>query len=227
MSVLPSAQRDATASAIIASAEDWRLVEQLRAGDEDAFMQLVNQYQNALARLAMSYVPSRAVADEVVQETWLGVLQGIHRFEGRSSLKTWLCHILTNTAKKRGQREDRYVTFSQLNDDEVEDAPTVNPERFHSANHPDSAHHWVVKPQEWGGDAEERLLSQEVRALIQMAIEALPTNQRQVISLRDVEGWDPEEVCNILQISETNQRVLLHRARARVRLALEKYFAEG
>lgn len=222
MSTLPVASGRSATVPPVASAADWQWVEALRAGDEDAFMRLVNQYQNMLVRLAMGYVPSRAVAEEVVQETWLGVLQSIHRFEGRSSLKTWLCHILTNTAKKRGQREARILTFSELGAEDDEEGPTLEPERFNATNQ-----HWAMPPQSWGDDAEQRLLSQEVRTLITQAIEALPANQRQVIALRDVEGWTPEEVCNILDISETNQRVLLHRARTRVRRALEQYFVQG
>jgi RNA polymerase sigma-70 factor (ECF subfamily) len=209
-----------------ASADDWRLVEKLRAGDEEAFMALVQQYQNMLTRLALMYVSNREVAHEVVQETWLGVLQSIHRFEGRASLKTWLYRILTNCAKKRGVREDRYVPLATFADDESDDAPTVEPARFHAATHPQWPYHWATPPQDWDGSVEKRLLSQEAHELIQQTIKTLPDQQRAVITLRDIEGWSAAEVCNSLGISETNQRVLLHRARARVRRVLENYFAE-
>jgi RNA polymerase sigma-70 factor (ECF subfamily) len=164
------------------------------------------------------------VAEEVVQETWLAVLQGIDRFEGRSSLKTWLFRILTNRAKTRGEREGRTVPFSALADAaEVEgEEPAVDPDRFYGSEHP-NAGLWVDVPQRWADTPERRLLSGEVQELVADAIAALPPSQRAVISLRDVEGWSSEEVCNVLELSETNQRVLLHRARTKVRRALETY----
>jgi RNA polymerase sigma-70 factor (ECF subfamily) len=165
----------------------------------------------------MLFVSSRAVAEEVVQETWLAVLTGLERFEGRSSLKTWLFTILSNKAKTRGQREARTLPFSAFAADGDEEDTAVDADRF-------------VRGGAWGapprGIPEERLLAGEARARIDRAIAALPTNQRAVITLRDVEGLSAEEACNVLGLSETNQRVLLHRARAKVRAAFEEYLEE-
>ena len=169
---------------------------------------------------------TRSVAEEVAQETWIAVLQGIERFEGRSSLKTWIFRILTNRAKTRAQRESRYVPLSALDELNAEaDEPSVSPDRFFHPGDP-SAHHFTSIPQRFDQIPEDRLLSQETRAVIQQAIEMLPPNQRQVITLRDIEGWSSQEVCNVLNVSETNQRVLLHRARSKVRQALESYLVE-
>jgi RNA polymerase sigma-70 factor (ECF subfamily) len=197
--------------------DDARLVERLRSRDEEAFAELVRRHNPALLRVARLFVPTAAVAEDVVADTWLGVLNGIDRFEGRSSLKTWIFRILTNTAKTRGQREGRSLPFSALEDDEGHFEPAVGRERFTGAGH------WGVPPRAW---PEERLLRSETRAVIEAAIEQLPPTQRTVISLRDVEGWSAEEVRNALDLSETNQRVLLHRARAKVRRALEQYLTE-
>lgn len=199
--------------------DDRRLVEALRSGDEAAFASLLTRYHASLLRLAMAFVPSRAVAEEVVQETWLGVLQGIGGFEGRSSLKTWIFQILTNRAKSRGAREYRSVPFSPLENPPLSlEEPAVASAWFTSDGH------WVNHPQRWDEDTPEKLLlSKEARMYIEKAIEALPPNQRKVITFRDVEGLSSEEVCNILELSETNQRVLLHRARSSVRRALERY----
>ncbi|HCO02980.1 MAG TPA: RNA polymerase subunit sigma-24, partial [Actinobacteria bacterium] len=170
-----------------------------------------------MVRLALNYVPSRAVAEEVVQETWLGVLEGIDRFEGRSSLKTWIFRILMNRAMTRGQRERRSVPFSALFDPLNEPSePSVDPSRFLGSGDP-NAGGWGVPPRRWDEIPEDRLLSRETFALIRAAIDTLPPHQREVITLRDVEGWTSVEVCNVLQVSETNQRVLLHRARTKVR----------
>jgi RNA polymerase sigma-70 factor (ECF subfamily) len=189
---------------------------------------LVELYHNSLLRVAQLYVPRREVAEEVVQETWLGVLTGIDRFEGRSSLKTWLFRILTNRAKTRGERESRTIPFSALWDpDSDPDEPAMEPERFLPADHPQFPHHWAAPPQSWGEDAEQVLLAQEARTYLRKAIEALPPTQREVITLRDIEGLSSQEVCNVLGVSETNQRVLLHRARSRVRRELERYFAHA
>jgi RNA polymerase sigma-70 factor, ECF subfamily len=196
---------------------DARLVERLRAGDEAAFVELIRRYNPSLQRVARMFVSSDAVAEEVVQETWLAVLKGIDRFEGRSSLKTWVFRILTNTAKTRGQREGRSVPFSALEDPEGSFEPAVERGRFTPVGH------WVSPPRAW---PEDRLLSGETRKILESAIEGLPAAQRTVVSLRDVEGWSAEEVRNALELSETNQRVLLHRGRAKVRRALEKYLAE-
>ena len=198
--------------------EDAPLLDALRAGDERAFAALVDKYGPSLLRLAQLYVSSRAVAEEVVQETWLAVLTGIERFEGRSSLKTWLFRILTNKAKTRGQREGRTLPFSSLASDGDEDQTAVAVERFARGGA------WATPPR---GVPEERLLAGETRARVEQAISALPPNQRAVITLRDVEGLSAEEACNVLGLSETNQRVLLHRARAKVRAALERYLEDA
>ncbi len=224
MTVEPESQNSAPVS-VTASADDLRLVEALRSGDETAFASLLDQYHASLVRLALIYVPNRTVAEEVVQETWLGVLQGLDRFEGRSSLKTWIFRILTNRAKTRGQREARSVPFSNLANPASElDEPSVDPTRFLPADDPEWPHHWVTDPHSWAEIPEEQFLSQETRAHIDRAIAKLPPNQREVISLRDIEGWNSVEVCDVLGISESNQRVLLHRARSKVRRALEEYF---
>jgi RNA polymerase sigma-70 factor (ECF subfamily) len=201
---------------------DRLLLERLRAGDEDAFMELVRRYSASMLRVARMYVPSQAVAEEVVQETWLGVLRGLDRFEGRSSLKTWVFRILVNTAKTRAQREGRTIPFSALQDASRIPEPSVEPERFLPDDHPSDPGGWSAPPRAL---PEERLLAAETRDMIAAAIDALPASQRAVISLRDVEGWSSDEVRNALDISEVNQRVLLHRARSRVRRALEDYLA--
>lgn len=209
-----------------ASAEDLRLVERLRMGDEDAFMALVERYQPSMLRIARMYVASRAVAEEVVQEAWLGVLRGLDGFEGRSSLRTWVFRILVNTAKTRGKREARSVPFSSLWAPEDAAEPSVDPSRFLPEDHPDAPRHWAAPPASWDGVPEDRLLSKETLERIGDAIESLPPNQREVIRMRDVMGWTSGEVCNALDISETNQRVLLHRARTKVRRALEGFLGQ-
>jgi RNA polymerase sigma-70 factor, ECF subfamily len=203
----------------LAGENEQELVAALRAGDEAAFAALVDRYQASFVRLARMYVRDRATAEEVAQETWLAVLNGIDRFEGRSSLKTWIFRILTNRAKTRGEREARSVPFSSIGD--AYD-PAVDPDRFQGEDgqHPGG---WKQFPTPWEGDPEERLLAGEARALILDTIEQLPPNQRAVITLRDIEGFSSEEVRNVLDVSDTNQRVLLHRARSKVRGALEKY----
>jgi RNA polymerase sigma-70 factor (ECF subfamily) len=180
-----------------------------------------------MLNLALRYVPSHAVGEEVVQETWLAVLQGIGRFEGRSSLKTWMFRILVNIAKTRGQREERSVPLSSLAELDLDrDEPAVESERFLPPDHELQPHGWLHAPQNWASLPEERLLSRETGMHIQQAIAALPPMQREVIRLRDLEGWSGDEVCNTLELSETNQRVLLHRARSKVRASLEQYLAE-
>jgi len=199
------------------SPQEAKLVEKLRAGDEEAFMELIRGLNPSLLRVARMFVPTSALAEDVVQETWLAVLKGIDRFEGRSSLKTWIFRILTNTAKTRGERERRSVPFSTLDTEEGGFEPAVERSRFTGTGH------WAVLPRAW---PEDRLLANETRSLIERAIERLPASQRAVITLRDVEGWTADEVRNALELSETNQRVLLHRARAKVRGALEQYLSE-
>jgi len=208
----------------IQAPSDMEIVAALRRGDEAAFVLLLDRYQHAMLRIARIYVGSHAVAEEVVQETWLGVLQGLSRFEGRSSLKTWIFRIVSNRAKTRGQREGRYVPFSTLvdqGDDRFE--PSVEPDRFLPADHKKWPGHWAAPPSSWDDVPESRLLARETREQISAAIEALPASQRTVITLRDVEGWAADEVCQFLDITEANQRVLLHRARSSVRRALEQY----
>ncbi|MBI5670688.1 MAG: sigma-70 family RNA polymerase sigma factor [Chloroflexi bacterium] len=199
-------------------------VEALRQGDEAAFAALFDRYHTALVRTALIYVSHPSAADEVAQETWLAVFKGVGRFEGRSSLKTWIFSILVNRAKTYAQREGRYVPLDW--DDANSDEPTVAPSRFAPDEHTGAPRHWINPPGSWESIPEDRLLSRELRGCIQQAINALPANQRLVITLRDVEGLSSDEVCNILAVSETNQRVLLHRARARVRQAVENYLSE-
>jgi RNA polymerase sigma-70 factor, ECF subfamily len=198
---------------------DHELVQRLREGDESAFVELIDAYGAMMLRVAQMFVRDRATAEEVVQETWLAVLNGIDRFEERSSLKTWIFRILTNRAKTRGQRDGRMVPFSSLAGAGEEGDPSVDPDRFLG---PDSATPgaWAAPPRAW---PEDRVLEQETLGVIEMAIEKLPETQREVIRLRDVEGWTPMEVTEALEITDGNQRVLLHRARSKVRAALEMY----
>jgi RNA polymerase sigma-70 factor, ECF subfamily len=205
------------------STVELRELDALRAGDEEAFMALVNRHQAAMVRVAQIYVSRRDIAEEVVQEAWVGALRGLDRFEGRSSLKTWLFRIVANLAKTRAVREGRTIPFSALRSPDSVPEPAVEPERFRPPGDPRWPGHWASKPSEW---PEHRLLERESLRRIEAAIEALPDSQRAVISLRDIEGWSAEEVCNALELSETNQRVLLHRARSKVRQALESYFDE-
>jgi len=177
-----------------------------------------------MLRVAMMFTPTRAVAEDVVQEAWLGVLAGIGRFEGRSSLKTWIFRILTNIAKTRGQREGRTVPFSALERPDAVPEAAVEADRFLPPDHERWPGHWASRPEPW---PEERLLAAETRAVVENAIDRLPPAQRAVISLRDIEGWSSDETRNALGVSETNQRVLLHRARSKVRQALEDYFSEA
>ena len=203
--------------------DDAAAIAGLRARDERVFADLMRMYNGSLLRVAQLYVATRAVAEDVVQDTWIGVLNGIDRFEGRSSLKTWIFRILTNIAKTRGQRERRTVPFSALERADGEGEPAVDPSRFLPPDHERAPGHWAAKPDLW---PEERLLADETRLVVEAAIERLPPAQRAVISLRDLDGWSAEETRNALELTETNQRVLLHRARSKVRQALEDYFRE-
>lgn len=206
---------------------DEELVGRLRMGHEDSFAGLLDRHSAAMLRLASLYLP-RAAAEEVVQDTWLAVLEGIDRFQGRSSLKTWIFSILMNRTKTRAQREGRSLPFSALVDAAAEAVePSVDPSRFLGADHPRWPRHWATPPKSWGESPEEVLLARETQARIQEAIDALPAGQRQVITLCDVEGWETEEVCELLAITRTNQRVMLHRARSKVRRALEQYVDEA
>ncbi len=213
----------ATTGALRASARsaDAKLVERLRDGDERAFNELVQRYHVPLIKLAMNFVSSRAVAEEVVQETWLGVLQGLQKFEGRSALKTWIYRILTNRARTRGSRESRTQPFSSMGDEASASEAAVDPARFTARGA------WAAPPGRWHEKApQDQLLGEETLAQIALAMETLPASQRAVLQLRDVEGLDSRSVCNVLEITETNQRVLLHRARSKMRLALENYLGE-
>src|SRR5436305_1607902 len=180
---------------------DAEIVEALRAGDEATFAALVAQYGASMLRVAQMYVRTRAVAEEVVQEAWLGVLRGIGTFEGRSSLKTWVFRILTNTAKTRGEREGRSVPFSSLAGNEDDDEPAVAADRFLGPDHR-WAGHWSSSPRNPQAMPEERLLAGEARERIAAAIETLPANQRAVITLRDVNGFGADEAREILDVSE-------------------------
>ena len=200
------------------------LIERLRARDEAAFTELVERYYGYLLPLADFFVSNRAVAEEVVQEAWLAVLKGIDRFEQRSSFKTWISRIVMNLARTKAVRESRMVPFSEFAEKEAESPEAVvDPLRFRSAND-DYPDHWSVAPRAWNIDPERQLLSSETLGVLDRAIELLPEAQRLVLTMRDVNGWTAEEVCNVLAISETNQRVLLHRARSKVRGILETHF---
>ena len=207
---------------VAASEEDLRLVEALRSGDEDAFMSLVDRYQAQMVRVAQMYVPTRAVAEEVVQETWIGVLQGIDRFEMRSSFKTWLVRIAMNKARTRGAKEARSIPESSLRGGD-EDGPTVPLERFMG---PARRGMWAAPVESWAVAPDATVTSAETIKVVEDTIQVLPPNQREVVTLRDQQGWSSEEVCAVLGISEVNQRVLLHRGRAKVRAAVEAHLAE-
>jgi RNA polymerase sigma-70 factor (ECF subfamily) len=210
--------------------DDPSLLERLHNGDEEAFVLLVRRYHTPMLHLVMIYIPNRFLAEEVVQEAWLGVLQSLKNFEGRSSLKTWIFRILTNRMKTRLQRENRSVPFSSLSNGEDDFSEMEgDPDWFlppGSAMVPGRGL-WISLPSNWNDIPEERLLSQETQACISSAINTLPPRQQQIILLRDIAGWSAQEVCDILTMSEGNQRVLLHRARSHVRHALEHYFSGG
>lgn len=206
--------------------DDGVLVAALRRGDESAFAWLLDQYHRPLRRTAIAFVSSGATADEVVQDTWLAVIKGIDGFEGRSSLKTWIYRILMNIARTRGVRESRSVPFSSAGpepDPSTSFEPSFAPERFRSGPSV-SAGHWITPPDPWDESSNDRLLAAETLELVRAAIERLPARQREVITMRDIDGLSAAEVCDLLDLTEANQRVLLHRARARVRQSLEAYF---
>jgi RNA polymerase sigma-70 factor (ECF subfamily) len=212
---------DSTTTAV--SAEERELLAALRCGDETAFVRLVEALHGSMVRLAMLHVGDRAVAEEVVQDAWLGVLQQLDRFEGRSSLKTWVLRITSNQAKTRAVRERRTVPFSALPGGDPEaDEPLVDPDRFLPAGHR-RAGHWASPPASWREVPEDLLLSKETMTEVERAVATLPTAQRAVVVLRDVEGLSAAEACQLLGLTEGNQRVLLHRGRFKVRAALERY----
>ncbi|HEY6709731.1 MAG TPA: sigma-70 family RNA polymerase sigma factor [Actinomycetota bacterium] len=215
----------APAAGSATSADDLELLARLRQGDKAAFTQLVERLHGSMLRVAMVHVGDRAVAEEVAQDAWVGVLAQLDRFEGRSSLRTWVLRIVANRARTRAVRERRTLPFSSLDGLEEPGRPAVEPERFLPAGHR-WAGHWASPPRSWGDVPEERLLSAETRAEVERAVEGLPPAQRAVITLRDVEGMTAAETCQLLGLTEGNQRVLLHRARSGVRRALERYLDE-
>ena len=205
---------------------DADLLARLRSGDELAFRTLVERHSATMLRVARLHVRDRQAAEEVVQETWLAVVKGLERFEERSTLKTWLFRILTNRAKSRGEREARCVPFSALAAADIAgEEPAVDADRFRGREdqYPGG---WAAPPARWETLPHERLLSQETMQRLAQAIEQLPPAQRAVIRLRDVDGWDSDEVCELLGLSHGNQRVLLHRARSKVRSSLERYLGD-
>jgi RNA polymerase sigma-70 factor (ECF subfamily) len=204
-------------------ADEQQLIERLKARDESAFVELVERYYGYLLPLADFYVSDKAVAEEVVQDAWLAVLKGIDRFEGRASFKTWISQIVMNLARTRGVRERRMVSFSEFTDDEN---PAVDPSQFQiaTADYPD---HWSVALRPWNASPESQLLTSETMAVLYDAVDLLPEAQRLVLTLRDINGYTPEEVCNILSITETNQRVLLHRARSKVRGIVDDHYSNS
>jgi RNA polymerase sigma-70 factor (ECF subfamily) len=204
--------------------DDGALVRRLRAGDEAAFVMLVERHGPALRRLARMHTAD-AIADEIVQETWIAVLQGIDRFEGRSALRTWVVRILMNIARSRAERERRHIPFSAFEDPDADAEPAVDPDRFRPAGDVFPGG-WISFPERWDEQPEASFLSTEGVELARQAIAVLPPAQRAVVSLRDVEGWSSEEVAEALGISPGNERVLLHRGRSRVRAALEARIGE-
>jgi RNA polymerase sigma-70 factor (ECF subfamily) len=201
------------------------LLAALRRHEESAFTSLVDAHSSWMLRTARAFVGSRAVAEEVVQETWLAALRSLDRFEGRSSLRTWLFTIVVNAARRQASREDRSTSLSELLSREAE-AREAEPlaDQFFDGMHARWPHCWTTVVPAWDGMPEEQLFAAETRRAIEQAVSALPRAQRLVFSLRDLEGWPADEVCAALDVSASNQRVLLHRARLQVRGALERYF---
>ena len=202
------------------AAADEQTVAALRAGDERTFRDLFARSYPMMKRVARTYVASDAVAEEVVQETWMAVVAGIERFEGRSALGTWIFSILTNQAKSHGTREKRAVPFSSVAPRDAEE-PAVDPDRFQTDDEAWPGH-WATPPRPWQ-KPERRLLSLEARERLKHALTQLPERQRLIVGLRDIEGHPAEEVCELLGLSQENQRVLLHRGRSRLRAVLEEY----
>jgi len=192
---------------------DGELLHRLRSGDERAFVSLVERYHEPMLRLAVSFVPSRAVAEEVVQDTWLAALRGLEAFEGRSSLKTWLFRILVNRARTTGSKEQRSVPVA-------DPEPAVDPTRFGGAGS------WSDPPEHWIEAAERRMEAGKLADRVRAWLGELPARQREVVLLRDIEGMSSEEVCAVLALTEGNQRVLLHRGRSRLRQLFEDEFRE-
>jgi len=200
------------------SPADLELARRILAGDEAAFRDLVAQHHTSMVRLAAMYCGTPPVANEVAQEAWLAVLKGLPKFEGRSALKTWIYRILVNRAKTRGQREGRQIPFSALGSDD--EGPSLDPSRFSNKGK------WSEAPQTWEATTPEDMLQRkEAMAALEQALTELPERQRMVVTLRDIDGWESEDVCNVLEISETNQRVLLHRGRTKLRSILEGHLS--
>lgn len=225
-----AAQQKAVESHLGSSAvslDNTCLLQALRSGNEAAFVSLLDLYSPSMLRLAILYNLEHAVAEEVVQETWMRVVQSLDRFEERSSLKTWIFGILINTVRKCGQHERRSVPFSSLPISNTQDSESAaDAEQFFPATHPQWPGHWTSFPKSWEHIPEDRLLAQETRMYVRKAIEALPQKQREVIVLCDIEGWTSDEVCHFLTLTKIHQRVLLYRARSQVRRVLDRYFNE-
>jgi RNA polymerase sigma-70 factor (ECF subfamily) len=207
-------------ASVVAGTSDQRIVAGLRAGDEGTFRELFERTYPMMKRVARAYVASDAVAEEVVQDTWMAIVTGIERFQGRSALGTWMFSILTNQAKTHSARERRALPFSSVAPAEVEQ-PVVDPDRFQNGDEAWPGH-WATPPRPWQ-KPERRLLSLEAREQLKHALAQLPERQRLIVVLRDVEGLSAEEVCDLLELSQENQRVLLHRGRSRLRAVLEEY----
>jgi len=221
MSSAPVQQAQHTLKISALSKAESQLLATLKVGDEGAFDRLVNQHHGALIRMAMGYVADREVAEEVVQDTWMAVIESLDRFEGRSSLRTWIFGIMIHKAKDRGVREKRHTTFSAFETYEGDNEEAVDPSRFQQSG--EWAGHWAFPPQPWDDQTPEKLMaSQQAVGAMNKAIEALPATLRDVLVLRDIEGVEAKEACEILKITETNLYVRLHRARERVRVAVEK-----
>ena len=203
------------------STEEWRLIRALKAGDEGVFADVVDRYTPAMLRVARGYTRDAAAAEDAVQETWVRVLKSLDEFEGRSSFRTWLFVILENCARRRAATEQRSVPIAEFGPAESE--PAVDESRFFATDHPRWAGMWSTLVDSWESIPDERLLAGETRDRFRDAIDALPPRYAVVFLLRDVEGWSSDEVCAVLDVSPENQRVLLHRARARIRAALEEY----
>lgn len=206
------------------SDEDAVLVRRAREGDEAAFARLVDRHAAAMLRFARVYTDDAALAEDAVQDAWLGFVRGLDRFQGRATVRTWLFRILLNRLRTRLAREHRSIPFSRIGLDALEPERAVEAARFLGEDHARWPHHWKVPPGSWGGNPEERVAAAEIRELVQRCIAGLPAAQREVITLRDLEGRTSREVCELLKLSDTNARVLLHRARSRVRGALERHF---
>lgn len=206
-----------------AAQQDAALLAALRRGDETAFAQIVDAWSPGMLRLARWHVSTDASAEEVVQEAWIGMLRGLRGFEGRSRLKTWVLRIVVNIAKSRGQQEHRVTPFSSI---AAGDGPTVDPDRFQSAGEPHPGG-WRAFPPGWPTMPEGAVLSAEINDVVRAALAGLPQAQRTVMELRDIHGYEAAEVCEALSLTDGNQRVLLHRARAAVRQKIESYFLEN